>query len=122
MKKLGERCGAALLEVLVAIALLGLLVVPIRSGLMTALGINGRSMELMQARLAVSSAAETIMATGIENALHAATLDLEGVDVENPVYASGCWTMTVRSESCPEVCVEISVRSSGLRSPEVGSG
>lgn len=122
MKKLKERGGAVLLEVLVSIALLGLLMVPISSGLMTCLRISSKSDDIMQARLAVSSAAETIMATGINGVSHAVSLDLEGVDVENPVFTSGYWTMTLRSEKCPEVFAEISVRSSDLRTPEVSGG
>ena len=65
MRKFKNRCGAALLEVLISIAILGLLTVPISSGIMMSLHINANSDEIMQAKLAVSSAAEMIMAEGI---------------------------------------------------------
>ena len=37
MKKFRERCGAALLEVLISIAMMGLLMVPISSGILMSL-------------------------------------------------------------------------------------
>ncbi len=115
MKKLRERCGSTLLEVVVSIALLGLLVVPISSGIITALRINEKSDDMMQARLAVSSAAETVMAVGIEHVNDT----FEGVALSVPVFEDGCRTLTVQSEEFPEIFVEISVRSEELRTSEV---
>ena len=120
MRKLKERCGAALLEVLVSIAILGLLAVPISSGIMVSLRINEQCNEMMKARLAVSSAAEIIMATGISSAEEAASLDLPRVDVENPVPKGGYWTLTVRSEDFEDIFVDIRIRSNALRTPEGG--
>ena len=120
MRKLKERCGAALLEVLVSIAILGLLAVPISSGIMVSLRINEQCNEMMKARLAVSSAAEIIMATGISSAEEAASLDLPRVDVENPVLNGGYWTLTVRSEDFEDIFVDIRIRSNALRTPEGG--
>lgn len=120
MRKLKERCGAALLEVLVSIAILGLLALPISSGIMVSLHINEQSSEMMKARLAVSSAAEIIMATGISSAEEAASLDLPRVDVENPVPKGGYWTLTVRSEDFEDIFVDIRIRSNALRTPEGG--
>ena len=120
MRKLKERCGAALLEVLVSIAILGLLAVPISSGIMVSLRINEQCNEMMKARLAVSSAAEIIMATGISSVEEAASLDLPRVDVENPVLNGGYWTLTVRSEDFEDIFVDIRIRSNALRTPEGG--
>lgn len=120
MRKLKERCGAALLEVLVSIAILGLLALPISSGIMVSLRINEQSSEMMKARLAVSSAAETIMAAGISSADEAASLDLPRVDVENAVLNGGYWTLTVRSEDFEDIFVDIRFRSNALRTPEGG--
>lgn len=120
MRKLKERCGAALLEVLVSIAILGLLALPISSGIMVSLRINEQCNEMMKARLAVSSAAEIIMATGISSAEEAASLDLPRVDVENAVPKGGYWTLTVRSEDFEDIFVDIRIRSNVLRTPEGG--
>lgn len=57
--------GFSLIEVLVAIALLGALVVPTCSGLVMSHRINAKSDALLKAQLAVSSAVETLMAEGI---------------------------------------------------------
>ena len=117
MKKFKGRCGAALLEVIVSIAILGLLAVPISSGIMVSLRINEQSSEIMKARLAVSSAAETIMATGIESVDEANSLNLPQVDIVNvtPPHGRGYWELTIRSEKFDYISVDIRVRSNELR-------
>lgn len=116
MKKLKERCGAALLEVLISIAILGLLTVPISSGIMMSLHINERSDDIMQARLAVSSAVETIMATGIEDLEQVKNLALTDVKIDDRVtLENGCWKLTVRSTKLGDVFVEMRVRSNAVR-------
>ena len=50
--------GFSLIEVLVAIVLLGLIVIPISSSMLVAHRINAKTEALLQAELAVSSAAE----------------------------------------------------------------
>ena len=57
--------GFSLMEVLVAIVLLAALVIPTCTGLTLSLRMNARSQELMHAQLTVSSAVESMMATGI---------------------------------------------------------
>ena len=64
MKKKHDE-GFSLVEVLVAIVLLAAFVVPTCSALTMAARMNGRTEELMQAQLDVSSAVETLMAEGI---------------------------------------------------------
>ena len=64
--------GFSLIEVLVAIAILGIVVVPILSGLETSLRMNKRTEELLQAQLVVSSAVEQLMAEGITGDSNAA--------------------------------------------------
>ncbi len=122
MKKFKERCGAVLLEVLISIAILGLLTVPISSGIMMALHIDARSNDIMQARLAVSSAVEAIMATGIDSVEAAKALDLPGVDIDNviPPGGNGYWKLTVRSENFDNIFVDMRVRSNAVRTPEGG--
>ena len=67
MKKKHDE-GFSLVEVLVAIVLLAAFVVPTCSALTMAARMNGRTEELMQAQLDVSSAVETLMAEGISSA------------------------------------------------------
>lgn len=58
--------GFSLLEVIVAIAILGLVVVPVCSGLLVSARINQRSESLLQAQMDVTTAVETLMAEGID--------------------------------------------------------
>lgn len=121
MKRFKERCGAALLEVLLSIAILGLLTVPISSGIMMSFHINERSDEIMQARLAVSSAVETIMASGIESTEAVEAVNLPGVKIEDVSEPSGgYWTLTVRSVDFPDVFVEMQIRSNSVRTSKPG--
>ena len=123
MKKFKERCGTTLPEILISIALLGLLIVPISSGILTSMRINEKSDDMMRARLAVSSAAETIMAVGIDSADTLRNLNLPDVVIDNGITAQdGYWTLTVRSDKFSEVFVEIRVRSNAVRTSENGGG
>ena len=63
-RKHNSTAGFSLIEVLVAITILGLVVVPIGSSLVLSFRLNARSEQMLQAQLAVSSAVETIMAEG----------------------------------------------------------
>lgn len=63
-RKYNSSAGFSLIEVLVAITILGLVVVPIGSSLVLSFRLNARSQDMLQAQLAVSSAVETIMAEG----------------------------------------------------------
>lgn len=60
-----HNAGFTLIEVLVAITLLGIIVVPTCSGLLLSIHMNAKTEELMQSQLAVSSVVETLMAEGI---------------------------------------------------------
>ena len=129
MKKFKERCGAALLEVLISIAILGLLTVPISSGIMMSLHINAKSSEIMKARLAVSSAVETIMADGVEPYLSDDKRN-SFPDVVIPegmvLLEDGYWTLTVQSKYFDDISVEMHIRGKDVRtdipsqSPEGG--
>lgn len=70
-RKHNSTAGFSLIEVLVAITILGLVVVPIGSSLVLSFRLNARSEQMLQAQLAVSSAVETIMAEGYDPALRA---------------------------------------------------
>ncbi len=60
--------GYSLVEILLAIVLLGAIMVPTCTSLVMSIKINDRTDEMMQAQLAVSSAVETLMAEGITGA------------------------------------------------------
>lgn len=64
LRKQNQNAGFSLIEVLVAITILGFVFVPICSSLVLSFRLNARSEQNLQAQLAVSSAVETIMAEG----------------------------------------------------------
>ena len=72
-QKHNQTDGFSLVEVIVAITILGIVVVPMMSGLLFSYRLNLHSDEKMQAQLAVSSAVETIMAEGFNDAWYDST-------------------------------------------------
>lgn len=60
-----HNAGFSLVEVLVAIVLLGAMVVPICTSLVTSIRVNEKTDAMLQAQLDVSSAVEHLMATGV---------------------------------------------------------
>ena len=66
--KQNRNGGYSLVEILLAIVLLGAIMVPTCTSLVMSIKINDRTDEMMQAQLAVSSAVETLMAEGITGA------------------------------------------------------
>lgn len=70
MKKIGKErtAGFSLLEVVVAIAIIGLISAPICSSLILAGRINAHSQAVMEAHLNVRTAVETLMKNGMTEA------------------------------------------------------
>lgn len=70
MKKIGKErtAGFSLLEVVVAIAIIGLISAPICSSLILAGRINAHSQAVMEAHLNVRTAVETLMKDGVTEA------------------------------------------------------
>ena len=64
--KIRSNAGFSLVEVLVAIVLLGMMAIPTCTGLVMSVRLNDKTDQVMQAQLAVSSAVETLMAEGID--------------------------------------------------------
>ena len=95
MKKIGKErtAGFSLLEVVVAIAILGLVSAPICSSLILAGRINAHSQAVMEAHLNVRTAVETLMKDGVtaesdkyrERDFPNVTIKTEK-DGENPYY------------------------------------
>lgn len=113
-KKRKGQGGFSLLEVIVSIALLGLLLVPISSGLLLSFRINAKSNDILQARLAVSSAVETLMAEGVENYRSA---DFPEVYISTRPLGGAGWEVTVSSREHAEVSVTAVIRSEEVRAP-----
>lgn len=65
MKRNKWNAGYTLIEVLVAISILGIIVSPVCANLLLSLRVNNKTDEMLQAQLDVSSAVETLMAEGI---------------------------------------------------------
>ena len=95
MKKIGKErtAGFSLLEVVVAIAIIGLISAPICSSLILAGRINAHSQAVMEAHLNVRTAVETLMKDGVtaeSNNYHAEAFPNVTVktvkDGENPYY------------------------------------
>lgn len=62
---MGKRSGGfSLMETLISIVILGAMVVPTCTALVMSIRINDKTEKMLQAQLAVSSAVETLMATG----------------------------------------------------------
>lgn len=61
-----NNAGFSLVEVLVAIAVLAAIVIPVCSSMVLSVQVNTKAEDVLQARVAVSSAVETLMAKGIE--------------------------------------------------------
>lgn len=60
-----NKQGSSLLEIVVAIAILGLMVAPVCSSLVLSFRLNADSEELLQSRLLVESTVERLMAEGV---------------------------------------------------------
>ena len=111
MKKRFQNCkaGSTLVEVVVAITILGLVCAPICSSLVLAARVNARSEQVMAAQLSVSSAVERLMAEGVtaagtsttEDVIIAATKALDG-----PYYK-----ITVTSRTITDMQVTTYVRA-----------
>lgn len=122
MKKIGKErtAGFSLLEVVVAIAIIGLISAPICSSLILAGRINAHSQAVMEAHLNVRTAVETLMKDGVTEAsadYHAGAFPNVTVktvkDSTNPYYL-----VTVKDNHTePLVTVETYVRAV---SPEGG--
>lgn len=90
MKKIGKErtAGFTLLEVVVAIAILGLVSAPICSSLILAGRINAHSQAVMEAHLNVRTAVEILMQDGVTETndkyradeFHTVTIDTKKVD------------------------------------------
>lgn len=115
MKKIGKErtAGFSLLEVVVAIAIIGLISAPICSSLILAGRINAHSQAVMEAHLNVRTAVETLMKDGVtktdtayrKNDFPNVTIETEKAD-DKPYYR-----VTVSDKPTKLVTVKTYVRA-----------
>lgn len=120
-----NNAGFTLIEVLIAIVVLGLIVMPICSSLVMAVRMNAKAESILEAKLAVSSAVEELMAMGIDITKNVdADYDTDAVDVtatptnnadNRPVY----YTVEVVSKNVEGVSVKTAIRAVN---PPAGGG
>ena len=115
MKRRNDE-GATLIEIMVAIALLAIIVIPACSSLILSHKINAKTEKMLQAQLAVSSAVETLMAEGIDKSRIVddeygyvkikVTPVAESESSDNILY----YNVEVVSEDEPDVVVKTTIR------------
>lgn len=114
-----RTAGFSLLEVIVGIAVLGLITVPVCASLLLSVRLNSHAQALMQARLQTAGVVETLLAEGIAEGTANGTLELadlpEGVTVavsKAHSYYDVTVTGRVGSDGSEQtVVIETSVRS-----------
>lgn len=113
--KCKNNAGFSLVEMLVAIVILGLITIPMTSGMVASMKILARSEEMMDAQMAVSSAVEVLMAEGIASASDAYKADeFEDVVIKTVAHSEGlpCYEVTVTSKD-ESVSVTTVIRKAG---------
>ena len=110
-----NNAGFSLVEMLVAIVILGLITIPMTSGMVASMKILASSEKMMDAQLAVSSAVEVLMAKGIDPNNIPEFGDNVDVDVE-VVGGEPYYEVTV---TCGKVEITTYIRE---KLPEQGGG
>ena len=103
-KRVKGKEGVTLVEVLVAITVLGIVTAALGGSLVVSNRINSRSEQIIKDRLAVSSAVETLMAEGIHDTTDTTSDDGLEVSIETTRDPT-CYKVTVKSTD-GEVSVE----------------
>ena len=102
--------GFTLVEVMVAIVIVGLITVPMTSGLVLGMKTLARAEQMMESQLAVSSAVEKLMATGIKSTEDP---NWENLDITiTPVDGKPYYDVKVESED-GYVVVDTFIRKAG---------
>lgn len=103
--------GFSLIEVIVAIAILGMAIIPLGGGLVLSHRLNARSEQVLQARLDVSSAVEALMAEGIVDPSDTYTFsETVSVTVEEPGFGNPAFRVEVCSTAVEGVSVTTFIR------------
>ena len=111
--KQNRNGGYSLIEILLAIVLLGAIMVPTCTSLVMSIKINDRTDEMMQAQLAVSSAVETLMAEGVSAESVEKVKTGFGVDITSPATAEASYYEITVTSADGKVSVTTYIRSGG---------
>ena len=111
--------GYSLIEVLIAMAVLGIITVPTTSALLTAHRMNVKAEQMLEAQLDVSSAVESLMATGVNKATNYDT-ELVNIEVEDVSGVTAYYKVTVNSQI--ENVKDVSVTTYIRKAPINGGG
>lgn len=113
-----NKQGFSLLEVVVSIAVLGLMVAPVCSSLVLSHRLNANSEEILQARLLVESTVEQLMAEGLVYEIEDGVPTIANIipeDIELKNINAGddelWYSITVESKVAPEVTVDTIVKA-----------
>lgn len=116
-----QTAGFSLIEVVVAIAILGMVTIPLGGGLVLSHRLNARSEQMIQARLDVSNAVESLMAEGItDDETYADRFPDVTVAVNDPESGEKAYQVTVKSTSVDTVSVVIYIRPASAGASETG--
>lgn len=119
MRKIKSRSGFSLIETLLSALLFTFVVMAIGSSIIVSVRLNAKARRMTEARLAVSSAVETIMADGYdEDADYDAAFTTVEVVLTNMPATDHYAEITVTSKTEPNVSVETVV---GI-APETSEG
>lgn len=106
-----QTAGFSLIEVVVAIAILGMVTIPLGGGLVLSHRLNARSEQMIQARLDVSNVVEALMAEGITaGASYTDRFPDVTVTVTDPETGEEAYQVTVKSTSVDTVSVVTYIR------------
>lgn len=115
-----QTAAFSLIEVVVAIAILGMVTIPLGGGLVLSHRLNARSEQMIQARLDVSNAVEVLMAEGIVDG-ETYTDRFPDVTVTlTPVSDEEAYQATVKSKSVDTVSVVTYIRPASADASETG--
>lgn len=113
--------GFSLIEVIVAIAILGMVTIPLGGGLVLSHRLNAQSEQMIQARLDVSNAVECLMAEGIAEGTNYNSRFLDvTITISAPETGEKAHQVTVKSTSIDTVSVMTYIRPAPAGTPETG--
>ncbi len=117
-KLLKKNDGYTLLEVVVSMLVLAIIAAPIGSAFVVSARVNAYADKVFQARLAVSSAAEQLMAEGVEVDTTSGTSTVKNLSnsekvkatvTNDPIPAGDLYTVTISSTDVETVKVTMQV-------------
>ena len=109
MMKRKNNAGFSLVEILVAMAILVSVVIPVCSSMVVSTRVNGKTEDVLRAKIAVSSAVETLLAEGVDpNKIDTYTERFKDVAITAELKGEHYYKVTVSAGS---VTVETAIRA-----------